>query len=122
MSVTKLRTRSASEEAVKGRGSGPLPDTPAAVWVERGAMAVLTLAGRPDSAYLEPPRVETVLPDGRVLTASAATLSINFRLRDGGWEAVSLEGLRVRSVCLDGESLFSAPSVQDQVCAEVRTA
>ena len=74
--------------------------------MESGEMTVMTLANDSSAAWSEPQPASVTLPDGRLLTATAATISVRFEKRGDRWEPTLFQGVRVRSLHLAGESLF----------------
>ncbi len=62
----------------------------------------------------EPSALAVTLPDGRQIVAQAAAVSIRFERAEGGWVPILLQGIRVRSVSLDGATLFRATDLTDE--------
>ncbi len=93
----------------------PAAEGARAVWAKRGEEAFLIVANSLAALRDEPTALQLTLPDGRKVTMTAASATLRFAQRDNRWQPLSLHGVRVRSVVMDGENLLAQDRLNERV-------
>jgi hypothetical protein len=88
-----------------------------AVWVRMKDEAILIVLNGLEALKDEPKPIQLSLPDGRGLSLVAASAAIRFVSRENRWQPLSLHGVRIRSISLDGQPLFASDKLTE--CADV---
>jgi hypothetical protein len=86
-----------------------------AVWATSGDEAALVVAGGLNAFEAAPTELAFALPDGRPTAVRAAGGALRFVRQADRWQARNLHGVRVQSVSLGGQALFSAGQAKDSI-------
>jgi len=86
-----------------------------AVWVKMIDEAILVVLNSLEALQDEPKPMQLTLPDGRNLSLAAAGVAIRFVSQGNRWQPLSLHGVRIRSISLDGRLIFVSNNLTECV-------
>ena len=77
--------------------------------------AILVVLNSLEALQDEPKPMQLTLPDGRNLSLAAAGVAIRFVSQGNHWQPLSLHGVRIRSISLDGRLIFVSNNLTECV-------